>query len=145
MLEWVAAGATIISGVSSIIGGQKADKKAREAGRANARLIQMETNEQLRRTRREFDMMRGETRAIIGASGVRFSGTPAAYLADMKREQYRQLTYTEMAGKQRAKAARKQGSYIGQSARMQGLTAGFQAFGGAASYASNVIGGGSTT
>ncbi len=145
MLGWVATGATIISGVSSIIGGQKADKKAREAGRANARLIQMETNEQLRRTRREFDMMRGETRAIIGASGVRFSGTPAAYLRDMKQEQDRQLAYTKMAGEKRAKAARKQGSYIGQSARMQGLTAGFQAFGGAASYASNVIGGGSTT
>ena len=145
MLEWIAAGSSIVGGISSIIGGQKADKKAREAGRANARLIQTETNEQLRRTRREFDMMRGEAVAMIGASGVKFRGTPAAYLRDMKQEQDRQLAYTKMAGEKRAKAARKQGSYIGQSARMQGLTAGFQAFGGAASYASNVIGGGSTT
>lgn len=145
MLEWIAAGSSIVGGISSIIGGQKADKKAREAGRVNARLIQTETNEQLRRTRREFDMMRGQAIAMIGASGVKFRGTPAAYLMDMKQEQDRQLAYTKMAGRKRARAAEKQGSYVGQNAQMQGLTAGFQAFGGAAGYASNVIGGGSTT
>lgn len=145
MLEWVAAGASIVGGVSSIIGGNKAKRAAKEAGKANARLIRAETNEQLRRTRREFDMMRGQTRALIGASGVRFEGTPMRYLEDMKQEQDKQLTYTEIAGKKRARAARMQGSYIGQSAQMQGLTAGFQAFGGAAGYIANVTGGGSTT
>ena len=145
MLEWVAAGASIVGGVSSIIGGNKAKQAAKDAGRANARLIREETSEQLRRTRREFAMMRGETAAMIGASGVKFRGTPAAYLMDMRQEQDRQLAFTERAGKKRARAARRQGSYIGQSAQMQGYTSGFQAFGGAAGYIANVTGGGSTT
>ncbi len=81
---------------------------------------------------------------MIGASGVTASGTALNYLADMRLEQTRQLAYTKMAGRKRARAAEKQGSYIGQNAQMQGLTAGFQAFGSAAGYASNIWGAGSS-
>ncbi len=138
MLEWVAAGATIISGVSSIIGGQKADKKAREAGRANARLIKEETAESIRRAEAQFDRQYGNTVAAIGASGVTFSGTPTDYLRQMQTEQNKQLAWMEKSGKLRAKAARKQGSYVGSQARAQGMQGGIQAIGGAASYLQSV-------
>ena len=62
------------------------------------------------------------------------------YLQDMRREQGLQLDWMEKSGQMRAKAARKQGSYIAQSAQSQGYIGGSQAFGNAAGYASNIFG-----
>ncbi len=138
MLEWIAAGSSIVSGISSIIGGQKADNKAREAGRANARLINEETAESIRRAEAQFDNQYRNTVVAIGASGVKFSGTPAAYLRKMQTEQNRQLAWMEKSGKLRARAARKQGGYVGSQAQAQGMQGGIQAIGGAASYLQSV-------
>lgn len=138
VMEFVAAGAAAVGAVSSIIGGNKAKDAAREAGRANATLIQSETAEQLRRTRLQFEQQLGTTRAFIGASGVRMDvGTPKRYLNYMRQEQNRQLDWTQKAGDMRARAARKQGSYVGSQAFNQGLAGGFAGISSAAGYLMN--------
>ena len=140
MLEWVAAGSAAVGAVSSIIGGSKAKKKAKKAGKANAALIQAETAEQLRRTRMQFDQQVGLTRAMVGASGVRINiGTPQRYIEAMKREQKRQLDWTQKAGDMRATAARRQGSYVGSASFNQGIQQGIGYIGQAASYAANAM------
>jgi len=130
----VAGVASSAGAASSIIGGINASKKAKAAGKANARLIMAETQEQLRRTERQFDQVYGQTRAMIGASGVTFSGTPTKYLQDMKTEQGLQLDWLAKSGRMRAKAAKKQGSYIGSSAMSQGIIGGLQGIQSAAGY-----------
>ena len=140
MLEWVAAGSAAVGAVSSIIGGNKAKKKAKEAGRANASLIQQETAEQLRRTRLQFDQQIGLTRAMIGASGVQLNvGTPQRYVDFMRKEQRAQLDWTEKAGKLRASAAKKQGSYVGGQAFNQGVQQSIGYIGQAAGYAASAM------
>ena len=139
VMQFVAAGAAAVGAVSSIVGGNKAKKAAKQAGKANAMLIQAETAEQLRRTRLQFDKQIGTTRAFIGASGVVMnSGTPRRYLDLMKQEQDLQLAWTEKAGKMRASAARKQGSYVGGQAFNQGVAGGLAGISSAAGYLMNV-------
>ena len=138
VMQYVAAGAAVVGAVSSIVGGNKAKKAAKEAGKANARLIQAETAEQLRRTRLQFDKQIGTTRAFIGASGVQLNvGTPQRYVDFMKKEQRAQLDWTEKAGKMRASAAKKQGSYVGGQAFNQGLAGGLAGISSAAGYLMN--------
>jgi len=139
MIQWVAAGAAAVGAVSSIIGGNKAKKQAKEAGKANAALIQAETAEQIRRTQMQFDQQLGLTRAMIGASGVTMTGTPVRYLEFMSNEQRKQLEWTKKAGDMRAKAARKQGSYVGGQAYSAGVQQGIGYIGQAASYASSAM------
>lgn len=138
VMQFVAAGAAVVGAASSIIGGNKAKRAAKEAGKANARLIQAETAEQLRRTRLQFDKQIGTTRAFIGASGVQLNvGTPQRYVDFMKKEQRAQLDWTEKAGKMRASAAKKQGSYVGGQAFNQGLAGGLAGISSAAGYLMN--------
>ncbi len=139
MIQWVAAGAAAVGAVSSIIGGNKAKKKAKEAGKANEALIRAETAEQIRRTQMQFDQQLGLTRAMIGASGVTMTGTPVRYLEFMRNEQRKQLEWTKKAGDMRATAARKQGSYVGGQAYSAGVQQGIGYIGQAASYASSAM------
>ena len=137
VMQFVAAGAAVVGAASSIIGGNKAKKKAKEAGKANAALIQAETAEQIRRTRLQFNQQLGLTRAMIGASGVTRTGTAQRYLNFMNQEQQKQLAWTQKAGDMRAKAARKQGSYVGGQAFNQGMAGGFAGISSAANYLAN--------
>lgn len=125
MVWWIAAA----QGALSITGGLQSQKRAQRAARATVDLIRAETQEEIRRTRREFDFAFGQQQATIGGAGVTFAGTPALQTQALQREQGLQLQWIARAGSLRAEAARRSGQYVGQQQFGSGLASGISAFG----------------
>lgn len=125
MVWWVAAA----QGAFSIAGGLQSQKRAEQAARSTVALIEAETREEIRRTRREFDFVFGQQQATIGGAGVTFAGTPELQTTALRREQSLQLAWLGRAASLRIRAAQRSGQYIGQSAFQSGLASGISYFG----------------
>lgn len=108
-----------------LAGGYSASRAAKSAGKAGARLAMAETAETIRRTKAQQAMQVGQTIASIGGSGAQMSGTPSSYVAAMRRENMRELRWTQRAGKMRANLTKKTGSQVAQSAMIGGFTGAF--------------------
>lgn len=126
MVWWLAAA----QGVLQIAGGIQGQQRAEEAGRRAVALIREETAEEIRRTRREFDVVFGQQQAILGVSGARTTiGTPYVQTEALRQEQSLQLAWLERAGELRARAAEASGQYVAQQQFASGVGGGLQAFG----------------
>lgn len=118
-------GLTAVSAGASIYGGITASSKAKKAGKRNAKMIRRETAEQVRRLEYQNRQTLGQTVANIGASGVRFAGTPRSYLNEMQKQQQLQVDWLEKSGRMRARIAEKTGQQVGDSALLSGAVQGF--------------------
>lgn len=129
MVWWIAAASAVASIASSMSSASKGEKAAEEAGEANAAFIRMETAEQIRRTREQQQQLIGQSRALVGGTGVMMSGTPQNYMSAMETEQTRQLEWMESAGESRAQAALKSGQYTGSAIMNQAYSQGIGTIG----------------
>lgn len=110
------------SAIRSFGSSKKAKKKAKKLAKAQARLARETTAEELRRMDRDFAQLSGESRAAVGASGIRMEGSPEAHIADMESEFMRQREWTERSGKLAADVARRGGSAAVQQIESSGLS-----------------------
>lgn len=117
----VAAGVSIASSLYSGLSGKKAQKAAAKTARMNAKLIQQETAETIRRTRMQNEQMLGQTKVMQAAAGVANRGTVTEYRDFMEDEQQRQLDWTQRAGDQQAAIVKRGGQLQGNQAMTQGV------------------------
>lgn len=119
-------GSSLLGIGSSVLGMKSerdANKRAREAARAQANLTYQTRQEEMRRTRREADQVVGFNRAAIGASNLLFSGSSRNVLRDVQDEFNRDLDWRRRAA-EKEKRAIAMGA-PGSSADMAALGRGF--------------------
>jgi hypothetical protein len=105
-LAAVGAAVSVGSALSGYMGARSASRKAKEAGKATARLIDAEGRESARRLRREQQYQYGTSVARAYGSNLQMSGSTEAYLGDMFSEQRRELDWLNTETRYRSKAAR---------------------------------------
>lgn len=132
-LTWVAVGSAVLGGLSSIFGGKKADKAARQQALQEARLEQRITDEKLRQLNLEEERAEGRTIATAAASGVEVTrGSPLDILAEQAAEfRYERNTVAEV-GASRAANTVARGRMIGQQYRWSSYGQALNQFGSAA-------------
>ena len=109
----ISAVASLASGVMGFMGKKDEQKAAEKAGQANQARIQAETKEEHRRAAAVAGQQKGSARARAAASGVRESGSSAAYIASLADEQQRQLSWLKRSGATRGNIAAQTGKDIG--------------------------------
>jgi hypothetical protein len=100
----------VLAGVGagiSLVGGLSTARKARAAGREQAKFIRMETDETVRRMQLTNSMQMKQARGAGYASGIQMSGSNEQYIRTMQTELARELAWTKKAGYQAAKAAKR--------------------------------------
>lgn len=95
-MVWAAVAIGGISVATSVAGGLMAKSDAKEA----ARLQAMQTAEIIRRQKRSDKRQLGQARAAAYASNIMVSreGSTAAYIQDMKDEQFRGIEWMQRSG-----------------------------------------------
>ena len=124
------AGMSLYSGISG-------SKKAKSAGKATARMIQMETDIAVRRAERDLTDLMNITKGGIYASNVLMSGSSENYLNKMKYRGYEGIEDIRRVGAAQARAAKKGGQTAASGLMTQGITG---AIGAAASAAGSYYG-----
>ena len=128
MAWWV----PLIAAGAQLIGGQQGQQAAERAGEEEARFIEAETAEQVRRAEREFAFDLGQQQAILGASGVRSTvGTAVMQTRAFRAESERQIEWLRYSGHLRARAARAGARGVGQGALTSGIIGGLSGIGSA--------------
>lgn len=113
---WLAA-----AGGAQLASGLFANREAKKTARANARLIESETRENLRRMDREQVFRMGSATAEAGASGFALAGSQAKVLTELNREYELQRDWFKQTAQQRARMARRGGRGVGIGEMIQGL------------------------
>jgi hypothetical protein len=122
---WMAAAATANIGL-----GISSNRKAKKAGRRNARYIKWETEETIRRMDREQVMRVGSAQTQYASRGILNAGSFNSVMEQLHEEYQKQRRWTKESGDRRAHLAKKGGSYIGASNIIQGIGMLGSAFGG---------------
>ena len=125
----IAAGLSILGGISSIFAGRSAKKAAERQGEEEARLEGLVTDEKLRQLRKEETALAGSTVASAAGSGVKVgTGSPLSILAEQASEFAYERLITERVGASRTSLALAQGRSIGQRAQSQAYAQAIQGF-----------------
>ncbi len=108
----IGAGLAIAQGVASKSSADKQAEKAKETARFNAKHIELETAESIRRMDIQNEQVLGSMNAIMGGSGVMLDrgGTTTNNIELMTREQQLQRDWAELAGKNEAAIVRRGGN-----------------------------------
>ena len=107
---------SIVGMAKSYSDSSNAEASMREAGEKNAQLGELETAEQLRRTRYKFNQDQGARVVAFAKSGVQLSsGSSMAVMAEAATVAEREMSFTAEQGKRTA-AARRAGSSASASA-----------------------------
>lgn len=137
MLGTIAAIGGIASGVSSLIGGNKARKagkaaaeQQRQMGAQNAELIAEETQEQLRRLDIQTKRTLAKGDALSAASGFLKGSSQDVYLEAITQEFAADREWAVKSSKQRQNIAKLSGQYQGDALTSQGKNAFYQGIGG---------------
>lgn len=101
----VAAVFTVVQGISSI----QAGRQAKRTAKANAELARLETEEEIRRTRKMQQREEALARAKAAASGVSEGGSMSSYIKEMEQENSRQLEWMRKAGRSRSSVIKEEG------------------------------------
>lgn len=116
-----ATAAAVIAGIgaiTSIIGGNKAARAAKQAAQREAQLEGLVTIEKMRQLHIQERIQRGETIAQVAGSGVKASeGSPLTLLAEQAREFAMQRQITHSVGASKATAALQGGSLVANQAK----------------------------
>lgn len=107
-----------IGAISALIGGRKASRDAKRAGKKEEALEKMVTAEKIRQIGIEEEVMRGETIAQVAGSGVLASiGSPLAVLAEQRREVGYKRDITSRVGATKAQAALDRAGMVANQAK----------------------------
>jgi hypothetical protein len=99
----------------------KASSDMREAGEKNAQLAELETQEQLRRTRYKFNQEQGQRVVAYAKSGVDLSsGSSLAVMAEAANVAEREMGFAAEQGRRTAAARRAGASAQASSMKSQG-------------------------
>ncbi len=119
-LSIAAVGLQGVSLISSIFGGSSAEKAAKRQAAEEARIEREVTAERIQQLEIEERVLRGETIANTGASGVKTTGaTPLAVLAEQEYQFARERMITNRVGASRAAAALGRGEATAAQYRTQ--------------------------
>lgn len=118
MVAIALAAVSAASAVMAHSASSKANKAAKEAAKMNAKLIQMETAETVRRAEIGNKRIAKNATAASYGSNVLMTGSNQRYIQDMQTEMARELRWTKRAGEAAAKAARKGASVQFKAAQM---------------------------
>ncbi len=110
---------------------------AKDAGKANAKNIQVETDERVRRQGAEDLRQESRARAVSAASGVTTQGTPSSFMSNLMEENKAELDFLRQSGSSQASIAKGQG----QQAFLGGLGGAAGTAAGAASGIGDAFGG----
>lgn len=125
---WMAAAAG-----AQLVGGIMGSRKAKEAGKAQAKAYMATAMEDLRRIKIQHKETESLTLARQGTTGVRlFGGTPQLYRREMETEFAKQENQFLAAAYAQAKAIKKGGSNAGAQSMMQGVVGALSSWGQAA-------------
>ena len=119
-MSWLAA-LQIFGAVNSYASSQSAAAGAREAGEASAKLSELETAEQVKRYRYQFDQEQGMRVVAAAKSGVSLSGTPMVYMAEAANIADREISFLQEQGKRTATARRKGANIQASSLESQAI------------------------
>jgi dihydrodipicolinate synthase/N-acetylneuraminate lyase len=108
-------------GALQMVSGMAANQQARETARQNAKLMEMETGEQLRRMDREQVYRMGDAIAQSGASGLMLSGSTGRAVHLLENEYQRQRAWVKSTGAQQARVARGAGQLSGLDQFISGI------------------------
>ena len=112
----------LLSGGLSLFAGLSAKSDAKRIGRLNVRAIEEETQESMRRARREFRNVIGAAEARTGSSGLSpQSGSFKAFIADQQAEADKQLAFIRKSGESQKRLAKAGASSAGRQALFQGI------------------------
>lgn len=121
----VAIAGAVISAASSIKGGidgQKGAAAAKSAGKQQAKMIQMEGQEQERRLKRTQQAEYKTSVAKSYASNLQMSGSTESYLHDMRSEQMREIDWLKSETAARSYAAKKGANVAASNLRSTSTT-----------------------
>lgn len=120
-MEYVAAAMAVVSAISSLVGGSKANKSAGKAAREESRLENIVTKSKVKRLEAEKREMAGQTIQTAAGSGVAADvGSPVDLLVEQAKNFDEEILTTKIAGATRSQAAQTRGKMVGQQAAWQG-------------------------
>ena len=111
----------IFGAVNSYTSSQSAASDARAAGEASAKLSELETAEQVKRYKYQFDQEQGMRVVATAKSGVSLSGTPMVVMTEAVNIADRELTFLQEQGRRTASARRKGANIQASSLESQAL------------------------
>ena len=115
----------LVKAGSSIIGGIKAKKEAKEAGKDQAATDLRATQERVLQINQEERQLAGQTRAGAVGSGVKADvGAPLVLMAEQARTFARERAFTKEVGAEKAKNTIRRSSMVGSQTRRQGFSQG---------------------
>lgn len=121
-MAWMMAAAAV-SAIGGIVGNRKAKESAREAeelGENQAKLIEAEGFENMRRMQLNADQALGQARASIGASNIMMSGTMADYTRNLEYHYQEDIEWLERTTAADAELARAGGYMTGREIKSSG-------------------------
>ena len=122
---------TIIGGASMLLGagsGFMGSKRQDKINDMNALLIGQEAAEEERRLQRDIQKTEGVMTAMSAASGVQSTGSRAAVLADVKKENQAQLDWLRKSSRQKATVVKAGGQLQSSQLKTQAAITGIQGF-----------------
>ena len=121
--------AAVAGSVVNVVGGLRSSKKAKKAGKRQARAIMEEARVEQLQQRAQGKQEIGLAKATAGAAGVRQSGSTGAYISSMEAQLQRRLDWIEESAKRRARIAKKGGSVQASALKWGALSSGLSGIG----------------
>ena len=121
----------IIGGASMLMNagsGMMSAKRQDKINDMNALLIGQEAAEEERRLYRDIEKTEGMASAISAASGVKSTGSRAAVIADVKKENQAQIDWLRKSSRQKATVVKAGGQLQSSQLRTQAAMTGIQGF-----------------
>jgi hypothetical protein len=116
----------------SLYSGISGGRKAKAAGKATAKMIQMETAIAERRAKRDLSELMKQSRGAAYNSGIQMSGSTEKYLRELEYRGYEGISDIRRIGAAQARAAKKGGQATGSGLMAQGISGAIGALGSAA-------------
>ena len=121
-LATIAAGISIASGISGFLGGRKAKDKTKKITRANLRLHEATTTQNIMQMQKRADQAMGEGRGRAYASGLMMTGSTKNYLNAMDAELTNEMDWFKRESELRREVIKRGG----QAQASQASSMGFQ-------------------
>jgi hypothetical protein len=112
--------------------GASGSRKAKAAGKATAKMIQMETAIAERRAKRDLSDLMKQGRGAAYNSGIQMSGSTSKYLRELEYRGYEGISDIKRIGAAQARAAKKGGQVTASGLMSQGVSGALGALGSAA-------------
>lgn len=127
-LATIAAGLSIGSSLLGVAGGLKANKEAKKAAERQAKMTFLQRQEEIRRAKNEYEGITSYNKAAIGASGLRFTGSPMSALQNIQNQFSEDIQWRDSSARMERRAIRE--GAPGRSADLATIAQGVGSIGG---------------